>query len=514
MKNIPEILKIALLSGAFFLSCFQGNAQGNALELLPGSEKLGYHKKLGYQYLVGGVNFRYQGNTMYCDSAHYYDKINVVRAYGNVHIMKDDINLFCDSLYYNGKTKKARLWGHVRVRDQEYKLTTDSLEYNAKKGQAIYRHGGKIESSVSNEVLTSRVGYFYPETKNFFFRGKVTYKNEELSMSTDTLQYNYAKQLTYFYGPTKILRDTTQLFCDRGWYHIPTEEGSLIGHAKILDGSRTIMGDTLLYQPQKGRSSGRGNIYFRDTLKNIWFQGDRAVSSDKERYSFLTGHALAVKIQKKDTVYIHADTLYNLNDSSGNTLLSKAYHGAKLFHKSFQAICDSLNYDEVNGKVELFRDPIVWSRNGEMKGDKIDLFLNDSILEKAEIYENATVLMEVDSGEYYNQVAGKHITSFFTDNELSRTDVSGNARTIFFPEKEEKTDTSLVIKRIGMNRLFASDLRVYLDSGEVTGITYFDQPDGIFFPMDQIDPEELYIPEFKWNPSLRPKDPESMVNDH
>ena len=174
MKNIPEILKIALLSGAFFLSCFQGNAQGNALELLPGSEKLGYHKKLGYQYLVGGVNFRYQGNTMYCDSAHYYDKINVVRAYGNVHIMKDDINLFCDSLYYNGKTKKAKLWGHVRARDQEYKLTTDSLEYNAKKGQAIYRHGGKIESSVSNEVLTSRVGYFYPETKNFFFRGKVS----------------------------------------------------------------------------------------------------------------------------------------------------------------------------------------------------------------------------------------------------------------------------------------------------------------------------------------------------
>jgi lipopolysaccharide export system protein LptA len=514
LRNIPEILKIALFSGAFFLLCFQGNAQLNSLELLPGSEKLGYHKKLGYQYLVGGVNFRYQGNTMYCDSAHYYDKINVVRAYGNVHIIKDNINLFCDSLYYNGKTKKARLWGHVRVRDREYKLLTDSLEYNAKKGQATFRYGGRIESSISNEVLTSRVGYFYPDTKNFFFRGRVSYRNDDLSMTTDTLQYNYAKQITYFFGPTKILRDTTHLFCDRGWYHIPSEEGSLIGHAKILDGSRTIMGDTLLYQPQKGRSSGRGHVYFRDTLKNIWFQGDRAVNSDKDRYSFLTSSAWAVKIQKNDTVYIHADTLYNLSDSSGNTLLSKAFHGATLFHRSFQAICDSLNFDEANGKIELFKNPIVWSANAELKGDKIDLFLNDSIIEKAEIYENATVLMEVDSGKFYNQIAGKRITSHFLENELTRTDVSGNARTIFFPEMEEKTDTTVVIKRIGLNRLFASDLKIYLDSGEVTGITYFDEPDGIFFPMDQIDPDELFIPEFKWNPLLRPKNPRLMIFNH
>ncbi len=514
MKSLVEILKIALLSGAFFLPNFQLRAQENVLELLPGSQKLGYNKQRGYQYLVGGVNFRYQGNTMYCDSAHYYDKINVVRAYGNVHVMKDDINLFCDSLYYTGKSKKAKLWGHVRARDQEYKLTTDSLEYNAKKGQAIFRHGGRIESIISNEVLASRVGYFYPESKNFFFKGKVSYRSNELRMTTDTLQYNYAKQLTYFFGPTTIHRDTTKLFCERGWYHIPSEEGSLIGHAKIIDGSRTIMGDTLFYQPQKGRSSGRGHVSFRDTLKNVWFEGDKAVRSDKDHFSILTGHALAFKIQKKDTFFIHADTLYNLNDSSGNTLFSKAYHGAKLFHQNFQASCDSLIYDENGGKLELYINPIVWTRNGELKGDKIEVFLNDSIIERAEIYENATVLMEIDSGAYYNQVAGKHISSIFSNNELVRTDVSGNARTIFFPEKEEITDSSVVIKRIGMNRLFASDLRVYLDSGEVTGITYFDQPDGVFFPMNQIDPKELFVQGFEWKAALRPKNWKGLVKNY
>ena len=41
-----------------------------------------------------------------------------------------------------------------------------------------------------------------------------------------------------------------------------------------------------------------------------------------------------------------------------------------------------------------------------------------------------------------------------------------------------------------MNRLFASELRIYLDSGEVQKITYFDKPDGIFYPIDQIDEKE------------------------
>ena len=83
-------------------------AQKNILELLPGSEKLGYNEKTGAHRLVGSVNFSYQGNTMYCDSAHYFDKTQEVRAYGNVHVTKDEINLFCDSLYYNGKTRKAK----------------------------------------------------------------------------------------------------------------------------------------------------------------------------------------------------------------------------------------------------------------------------------------------------------------------------------------------------------------------------------------------------------------------
>lgn len=505
MIKFKNIYKIALASGAFFLLPLFGLGQKSVLELLPGSEKLGYNEKTGAHRLVGSVNFIYQGNTMYCDSAHYFDKTQEVRAYGNVHITKDDINLFCDSLYYNGKTKKAKLWGHVRVRDLEYKLTTDTLEYDARKAQGIYRHGGKIESITSSETLTSKIGYFYPESKSFFFSGKVKYKNEDLSMTTDTLQYRYSKQTTYFYGPTKIIRDKTTMFCERGWYNVETQEGSLVKNAKIIEESKIIQGDTLLYQPQLGQSIGKGHVYFKDTTESIEFYGDYALNSEKNHYSFLTGHALAVKVQKNDTIYIHADTLFNQNDTLGKSIYSKGYNNVKIFNTSVQAACDSMVFNQPQGKMELFQEPIVWSDNAELKGKKMDIFLNDTLIEKILITEDATALMEIDSGLYYNQIAGKVIIALFKENDLIRADVNGSAKTIFFPEDEEKTDSIVTVKRLGMNRLFASDLRIYLDSGEITGITYFDKPDGVFYPMDQIKKEEQFISNFNWKAVLRPK---------
>jgi hypothetical protein len=57
-----------------------------------------------------------------------------------------------------------------------------------------------------------------------------------------------------------------------------------------------------------------------------------------------------------------------------------------------------------------------------------------------------------------------------------------------------------------MNRLYAGDLRLDLDSGEVKGVSYIDKPDGKFYPMDKINKEEQFIKGFSWNSVMRPKD--------
>jgi lipopolysaccharide export system protein LptA len=500
--------KLALFISAFFLIP-NIQAQNNVLELLPGSEKLGYDELKGVHRLVGTVNFNYQGNTMYCDSAHYSDKTSEVWAYGNVHITKNDINLFCDSLYYNGKQRIAKLWGHVRARDLEYKLTTDTLEYDAKKTQALYRNGGRIESIMGNDVLTSKIGYFHPNTKDFFVRDKVYFRNQELTMYTDTIRFNYRSQTTYFFGPTRINRKNTRMYCERGWYQLETEEGSLQKNASILSDSRYIGADTLFYQPKQGLSTAKGHVICRDSTENIEFFAGYAVNSETNHYTLLTSNPLAKKIQEKDTVYICADTLFSQQDENNKHLFSKGFHHVTIFNASMQAMCDSISFNR--GELKLLKKPIVWSHNAELKGDTIHMLLNDSVLEKIHIHNNATVIMEVDSGNYYNQIAGKEIDAYFNNSELVRSEVNGNAKTIFFPLNEEKTDSTVVKKRLGMNRLIAGNIRILIDRGEIAGITYFEKPDGVFYPMDQLKKEEQFLTNFEWNAELRPKRWQALI---
>ena len=512
MKQNFNIVKSALIIGALFLIKANSFSQGDLLELLPGSETLEYDEETGRHRLTGNVNFLYQGNKMYCDSAHYFAKNKTVRAYGHVHINKrDTLNLFCDSLFYDGKDRKATLWGNVRVRDNEYKLTTDTLHYDTKKGQAYYHHGGKVESILTKEVLTSRIGYFHPNTKNFFFSKNVVYKGVDLTMTTDTLRYVYSQKKTYFYGPTEIQTKDALILCESGWYQTETGKARLSKNASISREKDYISGDTLIYNPDLGESEGIGNVYYLDSTEKISFKGDYGFMSDTLNYSFLTGRALAIKELKDDTVYIHADTLYTFKLDSSNMV--KAYHGARIYATKFQGRADSLTYSSEKKLIEMYYEPIVWAKNGELKGDYIEVQIDDTIIHQVNIFENATILMEVNPETYYNQIGGKKIEALFNDNDIYRAYVHGNATTIFFPEEEVKTDTSFTKKRIGMNRLYASELRVDIDSSEITGITYIEKPDGAFYPLEDLKKDQQFVQGFLWLNALRPTSIEALFEE-
>lgn len=482
------------------------------LELLPGSKELVYDEATGAHKLLGGANFIYQGNTMYCENAYYYGETKLLKAFGNVHIQKtDNVNLFCDTLYYNGNNGIANMYGNVRAMDSEYKLTTRAMDYNTRTEQGVYKVGGKIENLISGEVLTSRVGYFYPNAKNFFFRGNVDFKSKDVKMTTDTLQYKYSTRTCYFFGPSDIITEDAVMYCEKGWYNVQNESGSLIKNATIQEDSKTISGDTLLYNPKTKISEGFGNVHFMDTTDKVAFSGEYALINDSLNFSLIRKNALIIKYLSDDTLYMHADTLMNQNDSLGNRLMTYGYHDVKIFSNTMQAIADSMTFSRTDEVLELFKNPIVWSKNGELKGDSLKVFMNDSIVNRVYVKNRATVIMEVDSGMYYNQIGGTEINAFFKDNEINYATTIGNAQTVFYPTEEQKSDTANVVVRKGMNRLYASELKVYLDSGEVTGITYFLQPDGVFYPMDKIKESEKLVANFALKFALRPKSKDDLL---
>ena len=500
-----QIIHYALFVSAFFLS-HNYVAQEDVLKLLPGSKKANYFEENDLLTLEGDVNFEYKQNTMFCDSAYYFEKAQIVRAYGNVHIIKEKLNIFCDSAFFDGIANKSKLWGRVKMRDGDYKLTTDSIEYDSASGRATYRNHGVIQKTNSKERITSKIGYFHPDTKNYYFQDSVKYTNESLTMTTDTLQFNYAQQKSYFFGKTKIKKDSADIVSSYGWFHTKKNLGYLHGDAMFKDPEKTLFADTIFYNDSLQKIEAKKNVHFTEEKNNIRIQSNYLLKDESKDETFVSDCVLAELIQEGDTIYIHSDTLSILPDTTRDQQKIFAYHGVRIFNAQIQASCDSLSFIQLADLMTLYSSPIIWSDNAELKGDSMHIHLKDSLIDRIDIYDSSAVVMELDSGSFYNQISGKDIIALMKKGKLVQTDVYGSATSIYFPEDEEQTDSLVTIKRMGLNKLEASTLTVHLDSGEVTGITYRTEPTGIFYPIDQINDKDKWIKNFKWNPMLRPKD--------
>ncbi|MEX2483074.1 MAG: OstA-like protein [Brumimicrobium sp.] len=515
MNTLHHILKIALLYGsAIFLSSALSFAQEDVIELLEGSDNIRIDGKTGNYIITGNVVFKKENSKLYCDSAYYNLVRQDIKAYSHVHLNKEDtLNMFCDSLFFDTKKDFAKLWGNVRVRDNEYKLTTDSLDYDTKRNQGVYKNGGVITSISNNDRLTSKVGYFYPESKNFNFRGDVIYTSKEYQVYTDTLRFNGRSKKAYFYGPTDIVSEKGKMYCETGWYDASNEKGVLQKNAYIDQKDTYISGDSLYYSALDSMYVGRGNVVIRDTSNNIEFNGDYAISEEKKKYALITGHALAKRYDNKDTLFIHADTLYNHLDSIGDSELILAYYDVKLFRADMQGVCDSMSYDRVGGVMNMYYEPALWAKEAQLTGDTVSVYEKKGEIQRAFLRKQGLVVTHVDSTDYYNQVNGTTMNAYFDSTEIRRVDIEGNAKTIYFLEDEEENDTVIVVNRKGMNRIYSSNISLYFEKGDISTATYRDSPEGVLYPMNQIKKSEERVQEFKWDESRRPISWETMILD-
>ena len=159
---------------------------------------------MDFLILVGHVKIK-QGNTLlFGDSLILNTTLNTLEGFGNVHINDaDSVHTYADYLKYIGNTKKAYLRKHVKLTDGKGILTTDSLDYDVSFKIGNFKKGGKLVRQKTSLISTE--GFYYGVTRDVIFRKKVTLKDPDNTIITDTLEYNTYSQLTNFISPTKII---------------------------------------------------------------------------------------------------------------------------------------------------------------------------------------------------------------------------------------------------------------------------------------------------------------------
>ncbi len=485
-------------------------AQDTTKIVLEQADTWEYNKAIGpdIQRIIGNVILRHDTGYLFCDSAYMNDMTNEVKAYGNVHIKASDtLNLYGDSLRYNGNTKIAKVWGNVKLVDNQTILTTDSLDFDRRTQIAWYDNWGKIVSD--DNCLVSQYGYYYTRVKEFFFKKKVILINPDYYMKSDTLMYNTVTEIVYFFGPSTIVSNdkVDSIYCIDGWYDTQKDIARLRYGARIYHEAQLLTGDTIYYERVNGYGQVFNNAMLLDTIQNFAITGNYGELVRKRGRGFMTNKATGIMIDKNDSLFMHGDTImayFDPGDDQQQIRAMLAYYKVKFFRKDLQGACDSLAFHRSDSTIFMYDSPVIWSGKNQLTADTITITIRNGELDSMVMYKSAFII-SMDDSTRYNQIKGKDMVAHFDKNELYKINVFGNSETVYFAREEDRT-------LIGINKLFASDMLIFVEDNDIKTITYIDNPSGSLYPENEISPYDLILKGFNWQGDRKPKSKEEIYS--
>jgi len=440
--------------------------------------------------------FEHEGAYLYCDSAWLYESTNTIDCYGHVRIKSSDtLNLYGKFLHYDGNTKIATVREDVKLVDKQSTLTTDLMIFDRNTGIANYTTGGKMVNG--DNVLTSKRCYYYTNQKLMYFRDDVVLTNPEYKINCDTLKYNTVSRISYFLGPTILKGKDNYLYCEDGEYDRTTSKSRFSVNALLVDNNRRLTGDSLYYNEKLKFGKAVNHVVMTDTVRDVVIKGNYAEYWRTKGYTLFTKEAVAIMGDKKDTLYLHADTLKATFDTTKNETKNLfAYHNTRFYRNDIQGACDSLNYSFADSLISMYRMPVLWSGKNQLTADTVKILTGKNSIR--EIFMNGTAfIVSKDTSENYNQIRGKNMVGHFVNNELSSIDVNGNAETVYYVREDNKA-------LIGVNKAAGSRMRLYVHDSKIVQIVYFDKPAGNMFPLKKIPEDQRILKGFNWRFTSRP----------
>ena len=485
--------KLCIFFIAFFsLIIAQPNIQ--KIEILH-ADALKYNKKIDANRLLGNVVCKHENTYFYCDSAYLYPNQSL-NAYGNIRIVSDSLNISANYLFYDATNRIASLEKNVICTDRQIRLQTEKLEYNTKSHIAYYPNKATITRQ--EHTLTSDKGFYYSDSKTLSFKSNVVLTNPDYTIKTDTLFYYTTTDIAHFNAPTIVLMKQDYLYCEKGWYDTKHKKGYFSKNPMIFSDNKKIYADSLFYDESKNIGYAFNHIRLLDPAENIIITGNYANYNMSSENAMITQHPILLKIhEQRDTIFLKSDTMFYAKKDS--FAIAKCIHNAQLYHQQFQAIANDVVYSQKDFVIDLIGHPTFWFDKNQAISKHARLFLKNNTIEKIILDTNVIIIQEADTIYHnkFNQVGGRRMTMYFQNDSIKNILVEGNAQVYYFTQNEKH-------QWVGLNKAKCGKIRIDFANNEIEKIVFIDQPESILYPIKKIQVEKEKLPEFKWQPHLRP----------
>ena len=449
--------------------------------------------------LNGKVHFTHVGARLYCDSAYFYEASNSFEAFGHVKMYQGDtLSLTSDYAYYDGNEQMARARYNVVLKNRKTTLYTDSLDFDRLYDNAYFFEGGKMVDGQT--TLTSDWGEYNTKSKMSVFNFDVKMKSPKFYLTTDTLYYDNARSIAHIVGPSHITSGNSTIYSEQGYYDTKKDQATLMNRSVLCNQGKSMVGDSVYYDSKLGFSQAFRNVIYVDSVNKNKMTGNYGEYWENTGYALCTDSAVAIDYSQGDSLYVHADTLkvvtFNIETDSVYRKIH-AYHHVRAYRTDVQAVCDSLVYNSLDSCMTMYFDPIVWNYNQQLLGDQIDVFMKDSLINRAHVIGNAFSIQQLKSDTtLFNQVSSKEMFAFFVDGKIHETQAKDNVLIGYF---FEEGDSVAII----YNYQETTEMRMFLKDRKLERV-WTPKTSGTMYPPNQIPSDKKHLEGFAWYNDVRP----------
>ncbi|WP_292010801.1 OstA-like protein [Chryseobacterium sp.] len=461
----------------------------------------------GNRYLQGNVKLEHQGSILTADEVVMYEEENFIKAIGNTKLQNTDGSVItAGEMEYDGNTQKGVARKNVILVDPKQTIKTEIMYYDRLANLAYFNTGGTI-SDGQNVMYTKSATYFL-DTKLIDFVGNVKIDNPDYIIEGKNIKQNQNTRTADFFGPTTITNRANPknyVYTERGTYKMNSKEAYLNKNSRIHYNDKILTGDDMYYNQLTGFGTATGNVTLDDPKERRYIKGGYGEIFEKKDSAVMTKSPYAVKILEKDSLYVAAEKILSyqkLDSTKVKKSYLRAFRKGRFYKSNAQGRADSLAFNETDGILHMYTEPILWSGEKQVTGDKIEAYFNNETqnIDSLKVIGNAFAITKADSlnmKDEFNQVKGKLMTVYYQNNDIKEAKVIGNAQAInYVDDVDEKTKKN---ERIGLTLTSCGIIGALFEERVLQIISCSIGATSDTYPMSKIEPSKRKFPDFNWN---------------
>lgn len=449
------------------------------------------------KYFTRSVTWKEDGEILSSDDGEYHNKEQRYIFRNNAYVLSGEREMWADTVDYHEMVQFIELKHNAQIRDEEYK-------------SIVFGDYGNYSHQTGDTFLTQNPAYIsYADSDS-------NGTNDTVYMRSDSMYVYLVDSLGYC---TLTRPDSATLANEAAARLKAIEDKRIADSVAVAKAARDkFVADSLAVVAEEQRKELLDSLF---TLRAsfVMVEGQDSLAMLAERVDFMidslqnppvdsTQMTQMVDSLVRDSVVVGLDSLAMTTDSlAADTVAKKktadrimlGLRNVKVYRKDFQGICDSMLMFSVDSTSQLHRNSVMWNELNQITSERADVYTRNQKPYKVFFSEGKPIMSsEIDTARY-NQVAGKTIEALFEDGVMYRTDINGNAQTLYY--MVDDADGALM----GFLVAESADMTFFIEDNTVEGIMYRGNPVYTIYPMTKIPADQPQrMPDFVWHAEERP----------